>query len=127
MKIKSMAPDSTKAGPLHYIISEIVRLADPEKILLLTAGYNYQFTENIFIKNPVQQFSDGRYGLMILIQTAGKISLAEEEIRIASKLLHYSNLQLHLRDIQEFNSRVGAGDEFENYILLHAMVCYDKG
>ena len=126
MKIKSMAPGFNQVGNLHSIISEIVLIADPEKILLLTASYTYQFTENIFVRNPLQQFSDGYYELLVLIQSDGKISLAEQEVGIRSKLLHFSNLLLHLRDIHEFYRRAGAGDEFENYILLNAMVSYDK-
>jgi hypothetical protein len=126
MKIRSMPPDSRQAARLHSIVSEIVRFADPEKILLLAAGYCYQFTENIFIKNPVQRFSEGYYELLVLIQTTGKISMTEQEIRMASRLANFRNLQLHFRDISEFNRMVEAGAEFENQILLNAMTCYDK-
>jgi len=126
MKIKSMPPDYLQAGSLYSIVSEIVHFADPEKILLLTAGYSYRFKESIFIKDPVQRFSEGHYELLVLIQTIGKISMTEQEIRIASRLVNFRNLQLHFRDISEFNRLVDAGAEFENHILLNAMTCYNK-
>ena len=127
MKIQSLSPEPGQPGSLHSIIREIVRILDPEKILLLSASYQYQFTENIFIKNPVQESKGSRYELLILIHSGGNLSAAEQENRIASKFPDYGNLKWQLRDIHDFYEKAQAGSEFENFILLNAMLQYDKG
>jgi hypothetical protein len=127
MKIKSPPGGPSQTDSLQFIIREIVRIADPEKILLLSASYNYQLTETIFIKNPVQDFRESRYDILVLSDGRAKKSLAEQEIMIISRMIRFRNLQLHLMDIHEFNKGVEAGNEFENFILLNAMLSFDKG
>jgi len=57
---------SKQTGKLASIIEEIVHIADPEKILLLSVTYNYQLKENIFIKNPMKDYSGVCYDLLAL-------------------------------------------------------------
>jgi hypothetical protein len=127
MKSKSFFERTKHTGSLPLIIQEIVRVSDPEKILLLSASYNFQLTENIFQKNPVQEFSNSHYDLLVLSGNSEKKSMAEREIMLISKLINFPDLQIHLMDIKEFNKGVESGDEFENYILLNAILSYYKG
>ena len=126
MKAQSFFGGPMRTEGLSAIIREIVRIADPEKILLLSASYDYQLTENIFIKNPVEVYKGGQYDLLVLTDGREKKSLAEQEIKIYARLKDYRNLGLHLMSVHEFNEHVEAGEEFENFILLNAMLSYDR-
>lgn len=126
MKAQSFFGGTRRTEELAAIIREIVRIANPEKILLLSASYDYRLTENIFIKNPVEDYRGGQYDLLILTDDNEKKSFAEQEIMIYARLKDYNKLSLHLMSIHEFNEHVEAGEEFENFILLNAMLSYDK-
>jgi hypothetical protein len=76
MKIKSQYREPVQNNSLVFILQEIVQMTDPEKIFLLSASYNYQITENIFIKNPVKEFSNSRYELLLLSDAPGGKSMA---------------------------------------------------
>ena len=127
MKPQLPAPGLNQQEGLVPLIHEIVRIADPEKILLLSAGYDYLLTENIFSKNPIQTFHGNRYNLLILSKGKEKKSLATLEMVLMSLLNDRRNLQLCIMDIDEFNVQAEAGDEYLEYILLNAMIWYDKG
>ena len=126
MKAQSFFGGTSRTEGLAAIIREIVRIADPEKILLLSASYDYRLTENIFIKNPIVDCRDSQYDLLILTDGNEKKSLAEQEITIYARLKDYKKLSLHLMSVHEFNEHVEAGEEFENFILLNAMISYDR-
>jgi hypothetical protein len=127
MKNESPVDGIKRAVGLASIIHDIVRIADPEKIFLLSASFDYQLTENIFVKNPVQVFRGSHYNLLVLSEGKQKKSLVELEIMIHTKLSDQGNLQIQLRDIHEFNEKLEAGDEYAGFILLNAMLCYNKG
>ncbi len=112
---------------LDTLVREIVRIADPEKIFLISAGYDHQITENIFIPNPVQSFRCNRYHLLILFERKMNESLKTKETVINSLLNDQKDLQLDVMDIIDFNDRVGAGDAYFGFILTNAMIWYDKG
>ena len=127
-----MINESSVRGTMHreslaLIIQDIIRIADPEKILLLSACYDYQLTENIFIKTPIQEFTGSHYDVMILIADWDKKSLAGKDLSIITRLHANRNLKFCLMDIREFNERIRAGAEVENFIHLNAIICYDKG
>jgi hypothetical protein len=126
MKAQSFFGGTRRTEGLAAIIREIVRIADPEKILLLSASFDYRLTENIFIKNPIEDYRGGQYDLLILTDGNEKKTLAEQEIMIYARLKDYKKLSLHLMNVHEFNEHVEAGEEFENFILLNAMLSYDK-
>jgi hypothetical protein len=126
MKTKSFRSEHTGGG-LYSIIREIVLISDPEKILLLSATYDYFLTENIYANNTVQELRGNHYSLLILSHDKEKKSLAEQEILLYSLLKNRKNLQLQVMDINEFNDDLIAGNEFANHILLNAMLWYDKG
>jgi hypothetical protein len=63
----------------------------------------------------------------LLSEITDNKTLAEKEIALISRLTNSRNLKLHLMDIKSFNERVSAGNEFENYILLNAILCHNKG
>jgi hypothetical protein len=116
-----------EAGGLDALVQEILRIADPENIFLLSAGYDYQLTENIFLKNPVQSFRANRYHLLILFERKMSESLKTKEAVLNSLLNDRRNLQLEVMDINDFNARVEAGDAYFGFILRNAMIWYDKG
>jgi hypothetical protein len=116
-----------RPADLDAIVQEIVRLAGPEKILLISAGYDYKLTENIFMKNPVQTFQNCHYHLLVLSEEKEKKSLIMQELTLTGYQDDRQNLQLHVMDIHEFNKQVEAGDEYLGFILLNAMLWYDKG
>jgi hypothetical protein len=111
---------------LPEIVREIIRIADPEAILLLSATYNYRFTENIFVKDPLWDSWGGSYELLVLTDNSGK-SWGTQEAFIRSCLPQCQNLKLQQKSIQEFNIKVESGEEYENFVLLNAMVSYYKG
>lgn len=127
MKTPSTIKEINQTEGLSTLIREIVRIADPEKILLLSACYDYHLKESIFIKNPVQEYKSSHYDLLILSDIRNKKLLAKKDMMTMARLFDCRNLQFNLMDIHEFNKKVEAGDEFENFILLNAMLCYDKG
>ena len=112
---------------LSIIIHQIVQISDPEKILLLAASFDYQLTENIFMKNPVQQYRGNRYNLLILSEVQPKNSLSKLELKLMERMLDHRNVQFAVIDIIEFNKEVETGDSYWRYILLNAMLSYDKG
>jgi hypothetical protein len=127
MKPNYRLPDSGRKESLSAIIDEIVKIAHPEKIFLIGASYEYQLTENIFIKNPVENLTGRQYDLLIISDTRERISGIENETLFYTKFKHRAGLHIRLMDIHEFNKAVKAGNDFENFILLNAMLCYDKG
>ena len=113
-----MINESSFRGTMHreslaLIIQGIIRIADPEKILLLSASYDYQLTENIFIKTPIQEWTGSYYDVMILIEDWDKKSLAGKDLSIITRLHAYRNLKFCFMDIREFNERIRAGAEVE--------------
>jgi hypothetical protein len=118
-------PVSEKEDGLPAIIKEIVYLINPVRIYLTGISHEYRLTESIFIKNPrVDQSMDG-YNLLIVHNGEDKGSGVEMETRLQTRLHHHAGLNLRLIDILEFNRAVKAGHEFENFILLNAMIYYD--
>jgi hypothetical protein len=111
---------------LNRHIKEIVLAVNPEKIFLLSASYHYQVTENIFIPNPLEEIKESQYQVLVLIHGETKKSLAGLEIVIRTKLMNHGNLQVHLMDIHVFNKQVEQGDEWSGFILLNALLCYDR-
>jgi hypothetical protein len=126
MKFYSKSADFRQKDGLRTLIREIVRIGSPEKIFLLSASYDYQLTENIFIKAPEEEFRGSCYDLMILADGRKYTSLADLGIRMNSFLFRHGNPPVCLRDIHSFNQDLEAGDEYACYILLNALLCYDK-
>lgn len=127
MSTQLQAEAINRTKNLDGIIQEIVRVADPEKILLISARYDYQLTENIFVKNPVQTTQSCHYNLLVLTEEKEKKSLIRQELILTSYQNAQKNLQLHIMNIHEFNKQVETGDEYLGFILLNAMLWYDKG
>jgi hypothetical protein len=103
MKTKSPFMESIQNTTLCSCLREIVNIADPEKILLLSASYDYHLTENIFINHPVQEFNGGCYNVLILSDCHGKESPAKLKTMIWNLLNGRRNLQFHIMDINSFN------------------------
>jgi hypothetical protein len=112
---------------LRSIISELVLVFDPEKILLLSASYDYFLTENIYLKETVQELRSRHYNILILANEKERKSPIKEEIIGYSLLKKRRNLELQVMDINEFNDDLTSGKEYANHILLNAMIWYDKG
>ena len=51
---------------LKDIVREIAQKADPEKILLISASYDYRLTEDVFIQQPQEEMKNSHYSLLIL-------------------------------------------------------------
>ncbi len=127
MKTKSFQPGFIQSGELRSIIREIVLISDPEKILLLSATYDYLITENIYMKNSVQELRGNQYNLLILSNDKEKKILSKHKILLNCLSKDRRNLQLQVMDIKEFNDDLISGKEYANHILLNAMIWYDKG
>ena len=127
MKTKSFQSGYVQGGELNSIIREIVLISDPEKILLLSATYDYLITENIYLKNTVQEFRGNHYNLLILSNDKEKKSLAKHKILLYCLSKDRRNLQLQVLDISEFNNDLMSGKEYANHIVSNAMIWYDKG
>jgi hypothetical protein len=127
MKNSMLFSLSKQTGKLASIIEEIVRIADPEKILLLSVTYNYQLKENIFIKNPMKDYSGVCYDLLALSEGKDAKTLIEQEITISMRLRNQVDLHLHMLDVHEFNRLIKAGDEYFRFLLLNAFIPYDRG
>jgi hypothetical protein len=127
MKIYSSWKMKDQNLSLRTVIDEIVQKADPEKILLLSASFEYQITENIFQKNPVEQSLGNRYELLILSEAQERNSSVKKEIELLQQLGNHKNIRFVVMDIAEFNKEVETGSLYWRYILLNAMLCYDKG
>jgi hypothetical protein len=112
---------------LADIVREIIRVADPEAILLLSATYNYRLMENIFVEAPLWVSSGNSYELLVLTNRNHGKSWSASEMVICSRLPHCRNLKLHQKSIQEFNAKVESGEEYENFVLLNAMITYHRG
>lgn len=112
---------------LSEIIDDIAKKIDPETILLISASYDYQLTENIFTKNPRKELKKSHYSLLILgIQEKSAISVKSMQSYI-SRLPNPPDLQLFFMDIHDFNKKLDNGDQYASEIALKAMVWYDKG
>jgi hypothetical protein len=109
MKNTSSFLGTKQSQSFPSIIQEIVRLSDPEKILLLSASCIYQLTENIFLKKPVGQFLGNQYDLLILSDVQEKSVLAKLEIDLMQKLCDHKNFRFVIMDMTEFNKKVEAG------------------
>jgi len=127
MKTKSFQSGYLQGGGLSSIIREIVLMSDPEKILLLSATYDYLITENIYMKNMVQEFRGNHYNLLILSNDKEKKSMAKHKILLYCLSKDRRNLHLQVMDINEFNDDLVSGKEFANHIVSNAMIWYDKG
>jgi hypothetical protein len=64
---------------------------------------------------------------LILKDVPEKTALAKLEIKLRHRMRDHKNFQFTMMDITEFNKEVDAGDEYYRYILLNAMLSYDKG
>ncbi len=127
MKSQTFQSGFVQGGGLRSIIHEIVLISHPEKILLLSATYDYLVTENIYIKNTVQEVRGNQYHLLVLSDDKEKKSLVRQEILLYGLSRHRRNLQLQVMDIKEFNDDLISGKEYANHIILNAMIWYDKG
>ena len=126
MKIKLKIPESIPGPGVYRVIRELVQIADPEKILLLSASYDYRFTENIFIKNPEWECRGSRYQVLLLVDSAEKKSRANLERQIHDQLAEYKDLRIQIMDNQIFNRQVGEGDEWSCFVHFNAMILYEK-
>jgi hypothetical protein len=115
-----------KSQGLSSIIREIVYVSDPEKILLLSASFEYLITESIYYKNAVQELTNKHYNLLILSNEKEKKSLVKNEMALNSRFKDRRNLQFLIMDIFKFNEDLKSGNEQANYILSNAMLWYDK-
>jgi hypothetical protein len=119
-------PDPGKKDGLTATITEIVTLIDPGQIFLIGMSQEIRLTENIFIKNPLTDQISEQYDLLILYNGKDKGSGVEMETRLKLRLNHRAGINFRLMDVHEFNRAVKAGNEYENFILLNAMICYDN-
>jgi hypothetical protein len=112
---------------LSSIIMDLVKRTDPEKILLVTARYDYKLTENIFIKNAMEECTGSHYTLLVLGR-ANKFSSAIRQLALSgSRYINPPNLQLFFMDILDFNRELETHGEHAANILLNATIWYDKG
>ena len=112
---------------LSQIVQDIVKKTDPEKILLISASYDYRLTENIFKQNPSEELKKSHYSLLILgIQEKSAYSIKAMQ-SYGSRFSNPPNLQLFFMDIHDFNKKLDAGDEYASEIVSNAMIWYDKG
>ena len=118
--------NTTQKQGLTPVILAIVRIADPEKILLLSARCFCVISENIFINEQAKEFLSDSYDLLVLTSQTDKLSLSKQEMLIRLKLSHLRNLHVKLMNIHVFNKAVSAGDEYENFALRNAMIWYNK-
>jgi len=126
MKTISFHSGNVQNSGLRSIIGELVVVFDPEKILLLSFSYDYFLTENIYLKQTVQELKSSHYNLLILVNEKERKSPAKEEIISYNLLKKRRNLQFQVMDINEFNDDLISGKEYINHILLNAMLWYDK-
>jgi hypothetical protein len=126
MKRNLSYESSFKSQGLSSIIREIVYVSDPEKILLLSASFEYLITESIYYKNAVQELTSKHYNLLILSNEKEKKSLVKNEMALNSRFKDRRNLQFLIMDIFKFNEDLKSGNEQANYILSNAMLWYDK-
>jgi hypothetical protein len=112
---------------LEAIIARIVRLIDPEKIFLLSASYEYLLTESIFRKDMEQGFRLSSFDLLALSEEKDELTMKRQAIRTCRGVGGQQNLHLSIVNMDEFNEAVKKGHEYENYILQHAMIWYDRG
>ncbi len=115
-----------KCQDLNSIIREIVYLSDPEKILLLSASFEYLVTESIYSKNAVRELNSKYYNLLILFNAKEKKSLVKIELKLYYHFKDYKNLQFQIRDIYKFNEDIKSCDEQANHILANAMLWHDR-
>jgi hypothetical protein len=127
MKTIPFQPGNMQSSGLRSIIRELVLVFDPEKILLLSVSYDYFLTENIYLKETLQDLKSSHYNLLMLSDEKERKSPAKEEIIGYCLLRKQNNLQLQVMDINEFNDDLNSGKEYANHILLNAMIWYDKG
>ncbi len=127
MKTQSFQSGFVQGGRLSSIVSEIVLISDPEKILLLSATYDYLVTENIYMKHTVRELRGSQYNLLILSNDKEKKSLTKHKILLYGLSKDRRNLQLQVVDIKEFNDDLISGNEYANHVLSNAMIWYDKG
>jgi hypothetical protein len=127
MKTISFHSGNVQNSGLRSIISELVLVFDPEKILLLSASYDYFLNEDIYLKETVQELRSRHYIILILANEKERKSPIKEEIIGYSLLRKRRNLQLQVMDIKEFNDDLISGKEYANHIVLNAMIWYDKG
>jgi hypothetical protein len=127
MKTKSFQSGFVQGSNLRSIINEIVLISDPEKILLLSATYDYLVTENIYMKHTMQELRGSHYNLLILSNDKEKKSLTKHKILLYGLSRDLRNLQLQVMDIHEFNDDLISGKEYANHVVLNAMIWYDKG
>ncbi len=127
MKTEILSGIAIGRNNLSEIVKDIVKNADPEKILLISAVYDYRLTENIFRRKPLNELKSSHYSLLFLgIQEKSAFSI--KNMQSSKRLMAYpSNLQLFFMDIHDFNNKLDAGDEYASEIVLNAMIWYDKG
>lgn len=127
MKTKSFQSGFAKGGGLYSIIREILLISDPEKILLLSASYDYLITENLYMNYTVKELRGGQYNLLILTDVKEKKFLVKQKILLYRFSMNRSNLQLQVMDIKKFNDDLNSGKEYANQIMSNSMIWYDKG
>jgi hypothetical protein len=121
-----MTPNTPQAKKLSDIVPEIVRMTDPEKIILLSASFSTRITENIFIRKPSEELIAAQYNLLVLTGYRDNTILSRMELMMLGWLSCHPNLQLQLVDIHEFNKRITEGEEYSISILSNAFICYDR-
>ncbi len=127
MKTATLSKITSSDGNLSEIVRIIVRNADPEKILLISASYDYRITENIFSKNPAERAENSHYSLLIL-HNSGKTAFLVKSMQSERSIFPVQqSLQLFFMDIDEFNKKLADGDENASKIVSNAMIWYDKG
>src|SRR5277367_2132880 len=111
MKTPSFQSGFAKGSDLYSIIREIVLISDPEKILLLSATYDYLVTENLYMNKTVRELRCSQYNLLILTDVKEKKTLVKQEILLYRFSMNRRNLQLQVIDIKEFNNDLNSGKE----------------
>ena len=127
MNSKSALWENRQSPSLSSIIQKIIRLTDPEKILLLSPAADYRLTENLFKVNPAGELVSGPYHLLALCVSRDNNSIAAEQAKWISRTDEPANFLLNLMDIHAFNRLVLKGDIYATRILWNAMLWYDRG
>ena len=126
MKIKLQGPESTPGQGLYEMIPELVRIAEPEKILLLSASYQYNLTENIFIDRPEWECLSNQYQVVLLMNSSEKKSWADLEARIHTRMKGCNRISVQFLDLRVFNRQVEEGHHWSGFVQMNAMTLFDR-
>ena len=106
------------------VIRDIVRMVDPEKILLISASIEYLLMGNPAVDDPPWKVS--RFEFLVLVESQETKSLNKLDMALGGLMKHHGNFQYQVQDILRFNQSVAAGNECNRNILLRSMIYYDN-